>query len=407
MARRSAPLTPDRRLRVLALTHVFPRSEGDASAPFLLTWAHALQHAGAQVGVVAPHDAGLPPAQFVAGVGVRLVRYAPDDRERLAYRGEMHQIATTPLGPPLVASLVTSLARTLRRQVAVAAPDVVHVHWWVPGAIVLRAARLDVPAVLTVHGTDVALLESRPALIPLARWAIRAADRVEAVSTDLADRLERLTGRTADAVNPMPLDAGWLSPTEARRAGSPGTGEESPSGRTLRVLAIGRMVPEKGFADVIDAVAGLDHPAHVTIIGDGPERSRLAARALARGVELDLPGRVSPSTLRLAYREADVVVQASHREGLGLVAAEAVCAGTPIVATDSGGVRDVLGGNGLVSVGDVAGLTAALAAVAADPEAARDRAAAAAAHVCALLSPEMAARRTFAGYDALRGVTGR
>jgi glycosyltransferase involved in cell wall biosynthesis len=380
-------------VRVLTLTHVFPRSSEDASAPFLLTWAHALQAAGAEVGVVAPHDAGLPAAQFVAGVGVRLARYAPQSRERLAYRGEMHQIATTPLGPPLVVSLVTSLARTLRRQVATGRPDVVHVHWWVPGAIALRAARVEVPTVLTLHGTDVALLESRPALIPLARWAIAGADRVETVSADLADRLMRLTGRSADAINPMPLDPGWLVPPTGPR--------RDPSGSALQVLAVGRMVPEKGFADLIDAAALLDLPVEVTLIGDGPERERLAARAAARGVELHLPGRVPPGELRLAYRDADVVVQASHREGLGLVAAEAVCAGTPVVATDSGGVRDVLGAQGLVGVGDVPALSAALAAVASDPDAARLRAATAAEHVRSLLSPQAAAGRTLDSYARL------
>jgi glycosyltransferase involved in cell wall biosynthesis len=387
-------------MRVLALTHVFPRAADDPQAPFLLTWASALRAAGAEVGVIAPHDAGLPGAQHVGGVGVRLVRYAPGRLERLAYRGEMHQIATSPLGPPLVVSLVGSLAATVRRQVRIAAPDVLHVHWWVPGLIAARLARVDVPTVLTVHGTDVALLESRPALVPLARWALGAADRVEAVSTDLADRLQRTTGRAADAVNPMPLAAAWL---EAGDASPAGTDDVRAADDPLRILAVGRMVPEKGFDDLLRAAAQLPVPAEVTIVGDGPLRDALISRAAASGMVLHVPGRVAPAALRRAYLDADVVVQASHREGLGLVAAEAACVGTPVVATDSGGVRDVLGTDGLVRVGDVEGLAAALEAVAIAPTAARVRSAEVAAALRERLSPAASAQRTLAGYEALLG----
>ncbi len=381
-------------MRILALTHVFPRAEDDPQAPFLLTWARALVDARAQVTVVAPHDAGLPSTHRVGGIGVRLARYAPESRERIAYRGEMHRLALSPGGALLTVSLLTSLAMAVRRQVAVAKPDVLHVHWWVPGAIAARLAAVRIPTVVTVHGTDIGVIERRPRLARLARWALGGADRVEAVSSDLAERLKRATGRTADAVNPMPLDPARLLavPAAAREPGGDGA---------LRVLAVGRLVPEKGFADVIAAAARLEQAVDLTIFGEGPERERLAALAERLGVQLRLPGSIAPEALRLAYAQADVVVQASHREGLGLVAAEAVCAGTPVVATDSGGVRDILGHDGLVAVGDVAGLAAALECVASDPEAARARAAAAAEMVRSWLSPAAAAARTLAGYAEL------
>lgn len=383
-------------MRVLVLTHVFPRAAEDPSAPFLLTWAGALRAAGVDIGVVAPHDAGLPGRQVVGGVPVRLARYAPDRFERLAYRGEMHQIARTPVGPPLVASLIASLAACLRAQVRLGAPDVVAVHWWLPGAIAARLARIDVPVVLTTHGTDVALLESEPRLVPLARWALAGCARVEAVSSDLAERLERATGRPADAVNPMPLDPDWLGAPAPRVA-------TSGAGSPLEVLAAGRMVPEKGFADLLTAATLMPTPVRVTLVGDGPERDRLAEQARSLGVDVRLPGRLSPAELRAAYARADVVAQPSHREGFGLVAAEALAGGVPVVATDSGGARDVLETHDLVPVGDVAALSARLAAVAADPEAARARADAYGPHVRRLLSPAAAAERTLAGYDAVLG----
>lgn len=385
-------------LRVLALTHVFPRSAEDPSAPFLLTWARALREAGVDVGVVAPHDAGLPSAHHINGVGVRLARYAPDRHERLAYRGEMHQLARSPLGPPLVGSLVGALAARLRAQVRRARPDVVHVHWWLPGAIVARLAAVDVPLVCTVHGTDVALIESTPRLATIARWALRGCDRLEAVSSDLAERLTRVTGLPVDAVNPMPLDAAWLSGPLGQT-----TAASSTLHRPLEVLGVGRLVPEKGFADLLSAAAVAQPRLRVTIVGDGPQRPLLVDHATTLGVGLRLLGRLSPAELRRAYTEADVVAQPSHREGFGLVAAEALAAGVPVIATDSGGARDVLAADDLVAVGDVAALAGRLSALAEDLPAARARAAAYAPRLRAHLSPVAAAERTLAGYGHLTG----
>jgi glycosyltransferase involved in cell wall biosynthesis len=158
------------------------------------------------------------------------------------------------------------------------------------------------------------------------------------------------------------------------------------------------MVPEKGFADLIAAVALLRTPALLTIVGDGPERGRLAAQARATGVPLDLPGRLDAAGLRAAYAASDVVVQPSAREGLGLVAAEALVLGLPVVATDSGGVRDLL--DDLVPPGDARALADRIAAVAHDPEGARAAVAPLAARARERLSPAAAADRTLAGWAA-------
>jgi glycosyltransferase involved in cell wall biosynthesis len=285
--------------------------------------------------------------------------------------------------------LLGAMARGLRREIRRDRPDLLHIHWWLPGAVVARLARVDVPWLVTVHGTDVALLEGRPGLAAVARWALAGADRVEAVSTDLAERLERMTTRAADAVNPMPLPTNRLDPLVRAR---------QSDGSVFRILAIGRMVPEKGFADLIGAVALLERPTVVMVIGEGPERERLARQAQALGVPLELPGRLDSIGLQRAYVEADVVVQASHREGFGLVAAEALALGLPVVATDSGGARDVL--DGLVPVGDVKALASRLAAIAADPEGGRLAAAPLAERVRARLSPAAAADRTLEGWHA-------
>ncbi len=377
-------------MNALVVTHVFPRWDGDPSAPFLLTWARALASAGADVRVVAPWDPGLPGRGEVGGIPVRFVRYGPI---RLAYQGEMHLLARRPAGPVGIVALLSCMARAVRQEVRRDRPDIVHVHWWLPGALAVRLACVDVPVVVTVHGTDVALLEGRPRLAALARWALAGAARVEAVSTDLAARLERMTGRAADAVNPMPLPADRLPPLPlpVRNGASP------------RILAVGRLVPEKGFADLVEAARLLGPGVVVEIVGEGPERARLAALAARLGVRLDLPGRCTPGELCAAYARASVVAQPSHREGLGLAAAEALCMGLPVVATDSGGARDLLPLGDLLPPGDVQGLAVRLAAVTAHPAAARLHAAPYAEKARAWLAPAASASRTLEGWRAVTG----
>jgi glycosyltransferase involved in cell wall biosynthesis len=378
-------------VRVLALTHAFPRAEGDHVAPFLLDWAVALRDAGAEVRVVAPHAPGLPTWQVLAGVGVRRARYAPERWERLAYQGRMHRLAARPAGALQLGGLLAGLTLALRAECRTFHPDVVHVHWLLPGAVIARLAHPPIPVVVTAHGTDITLTERSPALAAVARWSLTPTARIETVSADLATRLTAATGHPVTAVNPMPLPSG-----------PPGTASRGHEG-VLRVLGVGRLVEEKGWRELVEAVARAGRPGvevEVTIAGEGPLRERLLGLAAARGVTLCLPGAVVPAALPALLDGADVLVQPSHREGFGLAAAHGVLAGVPVVATDSGGVRDVLGEEGLVPVGDVDALAAAIRAVADDPAAARVRTARRAAAVRALPDPAAVAARTLAAYRA-------
>lgn len=387
-------MSGQRSFRVIALTHVFPRHDGDAAAPFLLTWATALRQAGHDVRVIAPHDQGLEEAGVVAGTPVRWVRYADGPQEVLAYRGEMHRIALRPpFGPPLLAAFAAEMAATLRRAVRRWRPDVVHVHWWLPGAVIARLAGVDVPVVVHLHGTDVAVVENRPYLAGIGRWALRPADRIDAVSSDLVQRTRTALGVTVHGVNPMPLDL-------ARFKADP-PAQASVSTAVPVVLGVGRLIPEKGFRDLVRAVGGLGRPVTLRIVGEGPDRPVLTALARANGVELELPGPVAPAELAAEYATADLVVQPSHGEGFGLVAAEAVLMGRPVVATDSGGARDLLDRRSLVKPSDVGTLRARIVETLSDPD--PSAVARAARRARDVLSSDHAVRRTVQGWhDAIQ-----
>lgn len=170
-----------------------------------------------------------------------------------------------------------------------------------------------------------------------------------------------------------------------------------PTGPVRRLAFAGLLVPRKGVLPLLDALAvpGVMPPdATLTVIGDGPQRAaaersacRLAGRVRFLGFRTDVPA---------LLREHDALVLPSTMEQQPLVVAEAMAAGKPVVATDTGGVADMLDVPGavcrLAAPGDVAGLAALLHELFTDPNPARDSLLLAT-RARERFAPEVAARR--------------
>lgn len=151
--------------------------------------------------------------------------------------------------------------------------------------------------------------------------------------------------------------------------------EVEPSrGPARRLMFAGVLVERKGLLHLLEALAmpGMPPDATLTVVGDGPQRA--AAERLARRPEL--AGRVRflgfRSDVRDLLRDHDAFVLPSTMEQQPLVIAEAMAAGKPVVATDTGGVADMLDVPGaaryLATPGDVPGLAAQLRTLFADPD---------------------------------------
>lgn len=268
----------------------------------------------------------------VAGVRVRWFHYAPAGLERLAYRGGLLAAARSPaalLIPPFLAAMTAAVRRATRDF----QPDLIHAHWWFPaGFCALPASRRSGrPLVITAHGSDLHLLRFPP-LRPLARAVLRHAALVTAVSADAARLLTTLDPALRPTVLPLPVPPGPpLRPL--------------PVCPPLRVLAAGRLVPEKGFDVLIDALRvavgrGLDVQAE--ILGSGPLRPSLVSQAAPLADRVRILPAVSREELAAHIDAAHVVVVPSRREGLGLVAVEALARGRFVIASRVGGLPEVI-----------------------------------------------------------------
>jgi glycosyltransferase involved in cell wall biosynthesis len=317
-------------VRVVFVTHNYPRWSGDLSGSFLATLAEALVRRGVDVRVVAPSDGGKGGEGKIGGVPVRRVRYATARRETLAYRGTMQAAIRRPGGWVALAGLWRALRRGVREELAAGA-DLAHAHWWIPAGLALPAGA---PAVLTLHGTDAALLRRSAIARRLGTPVVRRARVVTVVSSELATWVQTATAThiPKEHVQPMPVDA----------TGYPWT----TGGGGL--ITVARLTEQKRVHLALDALAclvELGRETPLTIVGDGPERASLEALAKRRGIAhlVTFAGAVPPDRIPAFLARADLMLFPAQSEGFGLAAAEALMAGVPVIACwDGGGVLDVV-----------------------------------------------------------------
>jgi glycosyltransferase involved in cell wall biosynthesis len=269
-------------LKVAVLTTSYPRNATDVVGRFVADAVERVRERGVDVDVVGPE-------QF--------------RHYGIAYgHGVLGNLRRRPWLALLLPGMLANFVRAARRVDA----DLVHAHWLPAGWVAARTGR---PYVVQVWGTDVELARRAPAL---ARRVLGGARLVIAASNELADSARALGARDVRVI-PSGVDL----PAEV--------GEEADP---AEVLYAGRLSPEKGVLELVEAADGLN----LVVAGDGPLRARVP----------DARGFVPHDELQRLYARAAVVACPSRREGFGVACLEAMAHGRPVVATSVGGLRDLV-----------------------------------------------------------------
>jgi glycosyltransferase involved in cell wall biosynthesis len=314
----------------------------------------------------------LAAGQTAAGHRVRTVSLAAEDGP-LRAEFERRGLVVAAL-PKRGAGVDFRLPLRLTELFRTAEAEVVHTHNPQPLIYAGPAAKIAGAALVhTKHGVNPE--RGKSVRRRLYQAATLLADAFVAVSESTAGaaraQREGLAARTHVIPNGIDLSR-FAGASDARAAIR---GELGIPADAFAVATVGRLFEEKGHAFLIRALAPtLGERFHLIVVGEGPERARLAAQVAA------LPG---PGAVHLTGNRGDVprvlgavdaFALASVREGLPLVIPEAMAAGLPVVATAVGGVPDVVveGETGaLVVYGDEAALRARLTALDADRSLAR------------------------------------
>ena len=239
--------------------------------------------------------------------------------------------------------------------------DLLHVHYAYPHAVSAFLAKEmsggKLRTVTTLHGTDILLVSQDASFARATRFGLERSDAVTAVSRFLRDK----TPPRSESTPPIEVIPNFV---DTRRF--------SPSKRRVRtIIHVSNFRPVKRTSDAVRAfhLACRKAEARLVLVGAGPELESVRELAKKLGVAKDVTFAGEEPDIARHLRGAACLLSTSEFEGFGMAPLEAMACGVPVVATDSGGVSEVVSPScaRVVPVGDVRALAAAVSEIVNDP----------------------------------------
>ncbi|HET6843791.1 MAG TPA: N-acetyl-alpha-D-glucosaminyl L-malate synthase BshA [Candidatus Angelobacter sp.] len=262
--------------------------------------------------------------------------------------------------PPYDLALATRMAEVAE----IYELDLLHVHYAIPHSVSALLARQmlaagkrprRLPFVTTLHGTDITIVGADRSYLPVTRYAIEQSDGVTAISNYLKQRTVQefeVRNHVEVIYNFVNCDVYRRDPLAAERRS-----EFAQDGERL-IVHVSNFRPVKRIGDVIEIFDRVQKhvPSRLLLMGDGPERSRAEWLVDQKGLrkKVNFLGKEDRIYEKLSF--ADLMLMPSELESFGLAALEAMACEVPTIATDVGGVPEVIehGRSGfLAPVGDV------------------------------------------------------
>ncbi|MFB3778198.1 MAG: N-acetyl-alpha-D-glucosaminyl L-malate synthase BshA [Bryobacteraceae bacterium] len=254
------------------------------------------------------------------------------------------EVSTYPLFqfPPYCLALASRMAEVATTY----GLDVLHVHYAIPHSISamlardMMAGRRRLPFITTLHGTDITLVGTDRSYFPITKFSIEQSDGVTTISEDLCSRTVEVFGvRNEIRVIRNFVNCDMYRPARDARPDNPYVP------RNQRILMhISNFRPVKRIPDCIHILERVraEVPAHLLMVGDGPERGPAENLVRELGLEQHVTFLGKQNHIERLIPLADVFLLPSQLESFGLAALEAMACGVPTVATRVGGVPELI-----------------------------------------------------------------
>src|SRR5271169_895959 len=295
------------------------------------------------------------------GHEIHFISYAMPIRLSSTYeRIHFHEVEVTsyPLfdHPPYTLALATKMLEVAEQ----AQLDLLHVHYAIPHSVSALLARMmaqpkKLPFITTLHGTDITLVGSDRSYLPITRFSIEQSDGVTSISNYLRDR----TIREFEIKRPIEVIPNFVNCDQYLRCADQSARKQWAQHNEPILMHLSNFRPVKRITDVVEIFALVREkiPAKLVMMGDGPDRGAAEYIVRKKNLQKDVFFMGKQDNVQEKLGLADLFLLPSEEESFGLAALEAMACEVPVIATNVGGVPEVVkhGVDGyLFEMGDVA-----------------------------------------------------
>ena len=353
--------------RVLYISSQFPAPLTPHAGMFSLQRVLALRKAGCKVRVVCPIGIN-PPLRYLLHpvAAIQRIRNVANQPEQLVVQGIQAFYPKWGWPPKAIIGWYAStwlywqIRRPVLKLVDEFHPDVILSSWLPDGIAACKLSKsLGIPTMVIAEGSDV---NKFPRQYRGWNYARDLLNKQSAVLVFVSEALRNtgnsvgLSGRK-NIVLPNAVDTDLFHTNDSRREDD-----------RFTILSVGRLVPVKGYSTLLVAFSNiyqqLGPQARLILVGNGPLHSELAEQAATLGISssVDLAGAVDHQALVAYYQKADIFCLSSFSEGFPCAVVEAMACGKPVVASNVGGVGEVVDEQSgiLVAPGDAKALSNAI-----------------------------------------------
>jgi L-malate glycosyltransferase len=253
------------------------------------------------------------------------------------------EVTTYPLfdHPPYTLALATKMFEVAEE----ASLDLLHVHYAIPHSVSALLARMmaaprSLPFITTLHGTDITLVGNDRSYLPITRFSIEQSDGVTCISNYLRDR----TLREFEIRHPIEVISNFVNCDLYKRAKDLSSkGRWAPNNEPI-LMHLSNFRPVKRITDVVEifALVRQQVPAKLVMIGDGPDRGAAEYLVRKKKLQKDVFFLGKQGRVQEKLGLADLFLLPSDHESFGLAALEAMACEVPVVASNAGGLPEVI-----------------------------------------------------------------